>query len=294
MDQINIYGRNMVEQAIYRLQLFEQPDGYFLAFSGGKDSVTIKALADLAGVKYTAHYSVTSVDPPELVQFVKTFPDVAFDIPRDKDGNAVTMWNLIPIKALPPTRLVRYCCAHLKEHMGTGPGVIKLTGVRWSESVNRRKNRGGLEISESQSARRALYNPDEIPAEKVPELLAGAFETILNPIVDWTDEDVWQFIRENGVRYCELYDEGFKRLGCVGCPMGGPKAQEKGFERWPKYKDNYMAAFARMIENNKARAKEKGAPYIGPKDAEAVMNWWLRKSAENDKREVEPWNRTDL
>lgn len=282
LDQINIYGRNMVEQAIYRLQLFEQPNGYFLAFSGGKDSVTLKALADLAGVKYTAHYSVTSVDPPELVQFVKTFPDVAFDIPRDKEGNAVTMWNLIPRKAIPPTRLARYCCEHLKEHMGTEPGVIKLTGVRWQESVNRRKNRGGLEISESQSDRRALYNPDEIPAEKVPELLAGACETILNPIIDWTDDDVWQFIRENGVRYCGLYDEGFQRLGCVGCPMGGPKAQERAFERWPKYKENYMAAFARMVERSKARAKEKGAPYIGQKDAEAVYNWWLRKTAGND------------
>ena len=142
LDQINIYGRNMVEQAIYRLKLFEQPDGYFLAFSGGKDSVTLKALADMAGVKYKAVYSVTSADPPELVQFVKTFPDVTMEIPRDKDGKAVTMWNLIPKKSMPPTMIVRYCCEHLKEHMGGGPDNVKLTGVRWQESVKRRKTRG--------------------------------------------------------------------------------------------------------------------------------------------------------
>lgn len=277
ISQLNIYGRTMVEQAVHRLRKFEPHRGYFLAFSGGKDSVTLKALADLAGVKYTAHYSVTSVDPPELVQFVKTFPDVAFEIPRDKDGRAITMWNLIPKKRLPPTRIVRYCCEHLKEHMGAEPGVVKLTGVRWSESVNRRKNRAGLEIGESRNDRRTLYDPDEIPAEKVPELLAGGFETILNPIIDWTDEDVWQFIREHGVRYCQLYDEGFQRLGCIGCPMGGPKRQEEEFERWPKYRENYLAAFARMVERSKAKDKETGRPYIGQKDAQAVYDWWLKK-----------------
>lgn len=89
---------NKVETAINRLKAFEPPEGYFLAFSGGKDSVVIKRLAEMAGVKFDAHYSVTSVDPPELVRFVKEQKDVSFDIPRDKDGNAITMWNLIPKK----------------------------------------------------------------------------------------------------------------------------------------------------------------------------------------------------
>lgn len=277
LEQMNIYGRNKIEQAIDRLKKFEPAEGYYMAFSGGKDSVTLKALADMAGVKYKAVYSVTSVDPPELVQFVKTFPDVSMEIPRDKDGKAVTMWNLIPKKSMPPTMIVRYCCDHLKEHMGGGPDIVKLTGIRWDESPRRKKTRGGLEISERKSARYELYYPDTIAAEDVPALLQGKYETIVNPIIDWTDAEVWEFIKSHGVRYCGLYDEGFKRLGCVGCPMGGPKGQERDFERWPKYKENYMAAFARMVENNKARAKQKGAPYIGQKDAEAVYNWWLRK-----------------
>lgn len=281
LDQINIYGRNKIEQAIDRLKKFEPAGGYHMAFSGGKDSVTLKALADMAGVKYKAVYSVTSVDPPELVQFVKTFPDVSMEIPRDKDGKAVTMWNLIPKKSMPPTMIVRYCCAGLKEHMGE-PGGVKLTGVRWDESVRRKKTRGGLEMAEKKSARRELYDPDTIHAEDVPALLQDKYETIVNPIIDWTDTEVWEFIKSHGVRYCELYDEGFKRLGCVGCPMAGPKGQERDFERWPKYKENYMAAFARMVENAKARAKQKGAPYIGQKDAEAVYNWWLKKTAGND------------
>ena len=113
IHQLNMHGKDKVQVAIERLQMFEPKDeGYYLAFSGGKDSVVIKALADMAGVKYDAHYSVTSVDPPELISFVKEqHPDVFFDIPKDKEGKAVTMWNLIPKKKMPPTRVARYCCS---------------------------------------------------------------------------------------------------------------------------------------------------------------------------------------
>ena len=150
LHQMNIYGKDRVQQAIERLQTFEPEEGYYLAFSGGKDSVTVKALMDMAGVKYDAHYSVTSVDPPELVQFVKTFKDIKFDYPTDRDGKVVTMWNLIPRKRMPPTRNVRYCCQYLKE--GNGKGRFVVTGVRKAESSNR-KGRGGLELSDTKPAK---------------------------------------------------------------------------------------------------------------------------------------------
>ena len=141
IHQLDFNGRDKVDKAILRLQTYEPPEGYFLCFSGGKDSSVIKALADMAKVKYDAHYHVTSVDPPELVQFIKTeHPDVIFDYPRDKDGNRITMWNLIPKKKMSPTRIVRYCCQALKEENGNGR--LKVTGVRWAESVNRKKNQG--------------------------------------------------------------------------------------------------------------------------------------------------------
>lgn len=121
IHQLDFEGRDKVDKAILRLQTYEPPEGYYLCFSGGKDSVVIKALADMAGVKYDAHYNVTSVDPPELVRFIKReYPEVQFDYHYDKDGNRITMWNLIPKKKMPPTRIARYCCAYLKE---TGGGV---------------------------------------------------------------------------------------------------------------------------------------------------------------------------
>ena len=104
----------------------------------------------MAGVKYDAHYSISSVDPPELVRFIKdVHPDVIMEHARDKDGNIVTMWNLIPKKTMPPTRIVRYCCAYLKEN--GGKGRLKVTGVRWDESVRRKKSHSEVTFTEKKT-----------------------------------------------------------------------------------------------------------------------------------------------
>lgn len=134
-----------VKISLERLKAFAPEEGYWLAFSGGKDSVTVKALADMAGVKYQAHMRWTSVDPPELLRFVKyEFNDVTIDIPRYRDGKQKTMWNLMMRYGMPPTRTMRYCCEELKESAGIG--MLTITGVRWYESVNRKKNQGIVTI----------------------------------------------------------------------------------------------------------------------------------------------------
>jgi len=154
IHQMDIYGKDKVETAIERLRNFAElfpasaEKGFFLAFSGGKDSCVCKALCDMAGVKYDAHYSVTTVDPPELTRFIKyNHPDVIWDKHYyDKDGlfvkkgQQITMLNLIPEKVMPPTRIVRYCCQCLKET--SGDGRLTITGVRKAESANRKNSQG--------------------------------------------------------------------------------------------------------------------------------------------------------
>lgn len=132
-------------QAIDRLKTFEPTDEpYYLCYSGGKDSDVIRILADLAGVKHEIHHNLTTVDAPETIQYIKSIPSIIIDKARYADGSHKTMWNLIPIKRMPPTRLVRYCCQELKEQ--GGKGRLKVTGVRWAESKNRRENQGGVTI----------------------------------------------------------------------------------------------------------------------------------------------------
>ena len=152
IHQLDFNGIDKVEKAIKRLQLYEPPEGYYLCFSGGKDSCVIKALADMAGVKYDAHYSVSSVDPPELVRFIKDkHPDVVFDIPKDKNGRPVSMWTLIANNTMPPTRIVRYCCDYLKEK--GGKGRLKVTGVRWAESARRKKSQSEVTFTDKKTKR---------------------------------------------------------------------------------------------------------------------------------------------
>ena len=277
IHQMNISGLDKVETAIKRIQTFEPPEGYYLAFSGGKDSVVVKKLMDMAGVKYDAHYNITSVDPPELVQFVKTFPDVSRDHQYWKEdgmfhkaGDPITMWNLIPERKMPPTRLVRYCCSHLKEQSGRNRFVV--TGVRHAESTNR-QSRGGVEVGDSQSisVKREWLDPDN-PDQELIHLCMMKKQRILNPIIDWDDGEVWEFIREYDVPYCKLYDEGHKRLGCIGCPMGGPSHQRKEFERWPKFRTAYLKAFERMIKQRMEQRLKTDW-----KDSEEVMKWWLKE-----------------
>lgn len=252
IHQLNMNGKDKVEVAIERLKTFEPPEGYYLAFSGGKDSVVIKALADMAEVKYDAHYNLTSVVPPELVHFIKNIEDVEIEVPRYKDGKQITMWNLIVKKKMPPTRIVRYCCEQLKEH--GGENRFKITGVRWAESSRRKNNRGGLELQINSKAR-DIVDPDNPANETMARFCPTRGSHILNPIIDWTDEDVWEFINEYNVPYCKLYDEGWKRIGCIGCPLSSRQKEE--LDRFPKYKEAYKRAFGHMLDAFSEESKEK-------------------------------------
>jgi phosphoadenosine phosphosulfate reductase len=263
---INLDGsigiRDKVSISIQRLQSFEPPDGYWLAFSGGKDSVVLKALADMAGVKYDAHYNLTTLDPPELVKFIKTFPDVTFERPE------MTMWRLMEKKGAPPLRMSRYCCSYLKE--GNGKGRVVLTGVRWAESARRKANRNLVDIGNFKKG--IVLNNDNDEARRTVEQCYRTQKTLVNPIIDWTCEDVWDFIRSNDIRYCSLYDEGWKRLGCIGCPMAGCEGMRRDFDRWPKYEQIYIHAFDRMIQ----RRKENGKSTTGfMTSGQACFDWWM-------------------
>lgn len=270
IHQLNFAGKDKVQVALERIRTFEPKDGYYLAFSGGKDSCVVKKLMEMSGVKFDAHYNVTSVDPPELVQFIKdNHRDVDFNFPRYPDGSVITMWNLIPRQRMAPTRIVRYCCKFIKEDAGVAR--FRVTGVRKAES-SKRATRGGLELGDYKTKRRERYDVDNAE-DSLIRTCQLKHQRILNPIIDWSEDEVWEFIREYEVPYCCLYDEGFKRLGCIGCPMGTTQNRLKQFERWPKYKEAYLRAFEKMITER----KRDGLPIIENRETkEGVFEWWIK------------------
>ena len=276
------------KKTIERIKAFEPDEGYYLAFSGGKDSVVCKALLDMAGVKYDATYRVTSVDPPELVRFIKNqHPDVNREVPRDKDGKPVTMWNLIPKKLFPPTRAVRYCCSSLKE--SGGDGRMTVTGVRWAESSNRKNNHGIVTVPVKSAQRTYSDNPDfrttkqggvilvndNDDSRRMVEQCYKRHKTTLNPIVEWSDKQVWEFIKAHNIPVCELYGEGWHRIGCIGCPVARKHSREKEFLRWPKYKQHYLKAFEKMLAEFQVRGKKDGIWKSGNATPQDVFNWWM-------------------
>lgn len=281
--------RTKLEIAIQRLKSFEPPEGYFLAFSVGKDSQCIYHLAQMAGVKFEAHYHVTSVDPPELIYFIREYyPDVIFDVPHDRNGKRISMWSLIRNAKMPPTRIMRYCCERLKET--NNDGRMTVTGVRWAESARRRANQGvavivgkpkttqkmadelGVDynISKSDSL---VMNEDNDENRRLAEFCYRTRKMLLNPIVDWTDDEVWEFLNDIvKMPHCCLYDEGYKRIGCIGCPMASVKGRKREFERYPKFRALYVRAFDRMIENYEKKTDR------GWQNGEEVMRWWLNEN----------------
>lgn len=227
-------GLTKVDYSIQRLKEHEPKDGYHLAFSGGKDSTVLYDLAVKAGVKFDAHYNCGGIDPPELMKFIKArYPDVIWDKPE------VPFWVMVQKKGL-PRRQARWCCEVIKEW--GGEGRVVLTGIRWQESTRRKQ--------------RKMY-----------ETCCHNNKWFVNPIIDWTEKEIWEYIRENNLPYCSLYDEGFKRLGCVLCPMESTKQKQLMIKRFPKTAQAWKNGAYKYWEKSEG-AKKFESP-------EAFWLWWL-------------------
>lgn len=280
------------QRAINYLKSFEpKNEPYYLCYSGGKDSDVILTLAKLAGVNYEGVHNLTTVDAPETVYHVRKQPDIRIDTP------AKTMWQLIVEKKMVPTRIIRYCCSELKERGGRFRK--KITGVRWAESISRQKNGGLVKIIgkertmqklaeefgvdyEINSKNGMVLNHDNAESRAFVDHCYRTTTVMVNPIVDWTDKDVWEFLHYYRVEVNPLYEVkvvgcafcpcGKTRVGCIACPMQGHEGMIADLIKYPKYRDNYLRAFDRMLQARKAARLEIPDKW---RDARSVMMWWV-------------------
>ena len=266
-----IYSVNLLQKAENLALAYGGGDsGYYLAFSAGKDSQALYHIAELAGVKFEAHMNLTSVDPPEVIRFVKqAYPEVDLIKPKK------SIYQHAIEKQILPTMRVRWCCAEYKENAGAGR--VTLIGIRHQES-SRRAKRNEVEISNRKfsgtlegldeyrqelkvkRARRKskkdgvnITNADQ---EQTLGCISGKESILISPIIHWTEQDVWEFLNKvMEVPHCSLYDEGWHRLGCIGCPMSSAKQKQIENMRYPHVKRNWIKAI-KAIRNGGGYSEE--------------------------------------
>lgn len=251
------YSVDLIRKSEKMALRLDPENGFYNTFSGGKDSQCLYHLVKLSDVKHKTHMNLTSVDPPEVIRFVKTqYPDVELIKPK------MSIYDMAKKKHLLPTMRFRWCCAEFKEM--SGAGKVTLIGIRKEESVRRAK-RGEVEISNHKfSGSFDLWSEHE---EQMVTCVGGWDKILVSPIIHWTERDVWEFLNSNCIPHCELYDQGYTRIGCICCPMSQPRHKAKDIIRWPHVKRNWLKTIQWLIDNG----------YINHNfsDPETCFRWWI-------------------
>ncbi len=244
----------IVRKALPIALRYDSENGFFVGFSGGKDSQALIHIMQLADVPFHAYFSPSSIDPPENIRFIrKYYPEVEFTKIEQNIFNKFKELKVLP------TKRIRWCCAFYKER--NGEGKVVCTGVRRSESVKRSKRNEievtGRKFSSSdidefeqwaeKRIRRKLKHLNQVQFSDTKETevrcISGKDKILLNPIIEWKESDVWEFLNDVlEIPHNELYDQGWSRIGCICCPMGSLKTMLRDEKRWPHVKEKWIRA----------------------------------------------------
>ena len=256
IEEIDMFsGLNKEQTAIALIQSYQPVEPYYVANSGGKDSEVAEHLTMRATGHYQSYYCVSPIDPKENFTFLREHhPNTIWEY------HARNFWGLV-VKNNLPLRHRRWCCKIIKESGGAGRVVI--VGNRKDEGSNRSKQ-GCFEKHKTLN------------------------KSFLRPIVNWSHEEVWEYIRKYKLPYNSIYDEGairkgygegrIKRLGCVLCPFNREVKYE--MERFPKIAHLWLRACDRIVADRLSRnnISKKGKPYKQQfTTGKECFNWWISR-----------------
>lgn len=231
---LDFWGKSKIDYSIEFVKSFGESmlrvnpdDRLYVCFSGGKDSVVLAEIVRRSGVPFELHYNITGLDYPETMRFIRNYDGVIMH------QHEKSFFQLLKENKILPTRQVRYCCKYLKE--GGGANRFVCTGVRWAESQRRKNNRHTFESGDH----KVFFNDNDTFRRQI-EFCTLKGRKVCNPIIQWEDAEIWEFIRKEKLPYCELYDQGKKRIGCMFCPMASKKDRLSDCEKYPKMAKNII------------------------------------------------------
>lgn len=242
--QRKIDGSIRLLQAI---QKAHPDDTIEVAYSGGKDSDVILQLAKEAGINYRAIYKNTTIDPPGTIAHVRA---MGVEVRQPTKS----FFQLVKEKGL-PSRYARFCCQVLKEYKILDVCIL---GVRRSESTKRAKM-----YTEPTECR--FYGSKNNHVEQV------------YPILEWSDDDVRDFIIDRGITLAPLYyTDGElhieRRLGCIGCPLASKTKRLETLRQYPNIVKAYAIALQRHFDTHP--------------NCKSVSKWGYRNSYEQLVRDL--------
>lgn len=311
---LDAYMENKVQTAIERLKLASQMSETFyhkpllITYSGGKDSDTVLNLAIESGTDFEVMMSITTVEAPDTMRHAhetarrvremgKTF---TFHFARDKDGKPLNMHDVAIHKKMLPTRIMRYCCQIFKE-VSTPDRLVAL-GVRAAESTSRantydifsnwsQTDSDGRKLTYTYEHSKGVFEDALKVSEELGEepdkenaydckLISSAKQCgkiTVQPILDWSSTEVWEYIRGRGIPYNPIYDMGYHRVGCVGCPIASLKMRKKEFHDFPGLEKYWRKIANDLIAvHGSYNSKKIGVVDTGDK----FFDWWMEKYKE--------------
>lgn len=242
-------------------------DGFYVAFSGGKDSQCVMELCRMAGVKFKAYYSVTGIDAPDNVRFIREhYPEVEFVHPKQN------YFRLVEKKGLPMIQS-RFCCERLKENLGAGN--VLLDGVRAEESKRRAMYTAVMVRSRRKENISKGRNRELTEIEQNDHhCIKGKDRVDIHPILDWTEEDVWQFIYNRGLHPNPMY-ACVGRVGCMYCPFSNNRQLSFYEYMYPKYHRRLMLALERFLAHKTIEGLDTPEEYYAWWKSKKTLKAWL-------------------
>lgn len=177
----------------------------FVSFSGGKDSTVTSDIVRRAFSSNKVYhiFGDTTLEFPLTEEYRKRFArEHRLLLAKNYEKNFEDLCEQIG----PPSRVMRWCCTVFK----TGAITQTITSA-FKNKTNILSFQG---IRHNESSSRSKYDKES----KSPKITK---QTVVAPIIEWTDFDVWLYILTTGIDFNESYRLGYSRVGCWCCPNNG-------------------------------------------------------------------------